>query len=100
MLRPGGVLTFTTQGESCLAHLDWYGPAFVAAEGEFRRALGADGVAFVPYRRRRTYGITLHTQRYVEQVMSERFAPGLVLLRFKERGWNAHQDVWSYQRKA
>ena len=36
------------------------------------------------------YGITLHARRYVERVMSERFAPGIVLFRFKERGWNAH----------
>jgi len=100
VLCPAGLLMFTTQGESCLAHLDWYGPEFVAAETEFRRALAENGVGFVPYRRWAVYGITLHARRYVERVMSERFAPGIVLLRFKERGWTAHQDVWSYVRAA
>jgi SAM-dependent methyltransferase len=98
VVRPSGILTFTTQGESCLAHLDWYGPAFAAAEAEFRRVLATDGIAFVPYPRRRDYGITLHARSYVERMMSDRFASTLVFLRFKERGWNAHQDVWSYQR--
>jgi len=56
VLRPGGLLVFTTQGESCLAHLDWYGLEFVAAAAEFRRALAQDGVGFVPYRHQRAYG--------------------------------------------
>src|SRR5262249_28903957 len=35
-LRPGGHLVFTTQGETCLGHLDWYGPTFGTAEAWYR----------------------------------------------------------------
>ncbi|HZP42694.1 MAG TPA: hypothetical protein VFD84_14450 [Candidatus Binatia bacterium] len=30
--------------------------------------------------------------------MAERFGRHLVRVRFQERGWNGHQDVWSYSR--
>ena len=33
----GGVLVFSTQGETCLNHLNWYGTEFVAAAEHFRR---------------------------------------------------------------
>jgi SAM-dependent methyltransferase len=61
IVRPDGLLIFSTQGESCLAHLDWYGPEFVAAADEFRTGVRRDGAAFVPYRGRRDYGITILT---------------------------------------
>src|SRR5262249_41864877 len=38
-VRPRGLLVFSTQGESCLAHLDWYGPEFVAAAEELRSSV-------------------------------------------------------------
>ncbi len=104
-LTPRGVLVFTTQGDSCLRHLDWYGPEFVAAEEAYHQGLVREGVWFAPYRRKRvasaqsptdgTYGITLHTERYINAVLSRL---GLALVRFGEREMERHQDVWSAQR--
>src|SRR5262249_22691212 len=69
IVRPDGLLIFSTQGESCLAHLDWYGPEFVAAADEFRTGVRRDGAAFVPYPGRRDYGITILTPRAVEALV-------------------------------
>jgi SAM-dependent methyltransferase len=99
-LRQHGILVFSTQGESCLSHLDWYGPEFAAAEHTYRREVAATGIYFLPYARARSrdYGITIHARAFVEVSMRERFARELTLVRFAERGWDKHQDVWSYQR--
>jgi SAM-dependent methyltransferase len=97
-VRPGGLLVFSTQGESCLAHLDWYGPEFVAAADEFRAHVARAGSHFVPYRGRRDYGITILTPRAVETIVLPDVTPALTLVRFAERGWDRHQDVWAYQR--
>jgi SAM-dependent methyltransferase len=94
----GGLLVFSTQGKSCLAHLGWYGPEFSAAEEEFRAGVRRDGAYFVPYRRTPDYGITIHTQRYVEALVQSLAEPPFRLVRFAERGWDQHQDVWTCQR--
>jgi hypothetical protein len=94
-VRPGGCLVFTTQGETCLSHLDWYGKDFGDGEAWYRREVERSGVAFRPYPRRHRYGITIHSRSYIEQVMEARYA-GLELVGFRERGWDAHQDVWAY----
>jgi len=93
-----GVLIFSTQGESCLDHLDWYGPTFARAEAAYRDEIERAGVCFLPYPGRIDYGVTIHARGYVEKAMSDRHHPVLRLLRFEERGWDAHQDVWSYGR--
>jgi hypothetical protein len=94
-LSPAGHLVFTTQGESCLDHLGWYGPSFLKAEGTFRRLVRESGVAFVPYPGHTNYGITIHAREYVDATIARRFGD-LRLLGYKERGWDNHQDVWSY----
>src|SRR4029450_6397039 len=40
-LELGGLLVFSTQGGSCLAHLDWYGSEFVLAAAAFRESCEA-----------------------------------------------------------
>jgi len=98
-LAPGGLLVFSTQGASCLDHLGWYGHHFGEARPAFERRLERDGVAFVPYPSRRDYGVTLHARERLADDLAAAF-PDLTLLRFAERGWDAHQDVWSYRRRA
>ena len=95
-LRPRGMIVFSTQGESCLAHLDWYGEEFVSATAIFRASCDSAGAAFVPYRGTPSYGITIMTRPYVERLVARRFGEALRLIRFAERGWDQHQDVWSY----
>jgi SAM-dependent methyltransferase len=98
VLRPRGLLVFSTQGESCLAHLEWYGSEFLAAAEELRSGVQSQGGGFVPYRGRRHYGIAILARRYVEAMMQAQLGDGLRLVRFVERGWDRHQDVWCYQR--
>jgi SAM-dependent methyltransferase len=97
-LSPQGQLIFSTQGATCLEHLSWYGDHFRDAEPIFRRQFAEAGVAWVPYPRSSTYGITLHARDRLSDEMVTRFGDTLSLVRFAERGWDDHQDVWSYQR--
>lgn len=98
LLLPEGQLIFTTQGESCLQHLDWYGERFARAASTYRARLDADGACFQPYSKSSVYGITLHTRDFVERTMHWEFGTTLRLVRFAERGWDRHQDVYSYIR--
>lgn len=99
VLRPKGQLIFTTQGATCLEHLSWYGQHFDDAEALFRRQLADYGVAFVPYPGRSEYGITLHARERLTRDIVSRFGDALSLVRFVERGWDRHQDVWTYARR-
>jgi len=96
-LAPGGVLVFTTQGESCLAHLGWYGERFARLEKTFREAVLTTGACFVPYHRQTRYGVAIHARSWVAGLVSTRYGDRLQPLRFVERGWDRHQDVWTYQ---
>lgn len=99
-LRRGGLLIFSTQGATCLAHLDWYGPEFIEAASEFSAEVERTGIHFVPYRRvgKPDYGITIHAKWFIEKAMAEQFMNTTTFVRFEERGWDRHQDVWTYQR--
>jgi Methyltransferase domain len=94
-LCPRGHLVFTTQGESCMNHLEWYGPEFKAAEASIREQVLSRGIGFLPYRGKATYGICIHSQQYVSTTMREHFRH-LRLVEHKERAWDHHQDVWAY----
>jgi SAM-dependent methyltransferase len=96
-LRPNGLLIFTTQGESCLEHLDWYGADFARIEHEYRRHLAEQGHHFSPYARSARYGVALHARRFIEAEIRARHGGHLELVRFSERGWDRHQDVWTYK---
>jgi len=100
VLAPSGLLIFSTQGVTCLKHLSWYGVHFAKAEKEFRHQLEKDGVAWVPYPGREDYGITLHARESLKGRIETVLGDHVSLVRFAERGWDAHQDVWSYQRSA
>lgn len=96
-LVPGGLLVFSTQGESCLDHLDWYGERFKRHEAEFRHAVGACGRHFVPYPGADRYAIAIQSRSWIDRLVERTFGTDLSLLRFAERGWNGHQDVWTYR---
>jgi SAM-dependent methyltransferase len=99
-LAPRGVLVFSTQGESCLRHLDVYGAHFAHAEAHYRTRLAAEGAAYLDYPGHRGYGITLHAGAALRASLEARFGQTATLVRFAERGWDRHQDVWSLQRLA
>lgn len=98
-LYDGGLLIFTTQGESCLGHLDWYGPRFAAAEAQYVAGLKQFGSWHLPYGEG-SYGVTLHSVPYLREMMSHTHGDALRCIRFSERGWDKHQDVWTYQQSA
>jgi SAM-dependent methyltransferase len=99
-LDDGGVLVFTTQGEGCLDEpgLGAYCERFVEIEGEMREEFSRRGFCFAPYEAGGAYGTAVHSREYVERVMRDRFAGRLAPVRFAERGWDGHQDVWAYRR--
>jgi SAM-dependent methyltransferase len=107
-LAPRGVLVFTTQGESCLAHLDWYGAEFVDGAADLRAAVSRAGAGFVAYQRKAAasaqspsdgrFGITILARTWVERTMAA-VDPSLALVRFAERGLQRHQDVWAFARR-
>jgi hypothetical protein len=97
-LLPGGLLVFTTQGESCLDHLGWYGERFARLASTYRDTVGRTGRCFVPYAGQPGYGVTIHARAHVEALARKRFGATLQPLRFAERGWDRHQDVWTFLR--
>lgn len=98
-LLPNGLLVFSTQGESCLRHLEIYGPTFSAASEHYRRSLAAKGVAYLDYPRHRGYGIALHGVETLRATLANRFAGRADVVRYADRGWDQHQDVWSLRRR-
>jgi SAM-dependent methyltransferase len=96
-LAPEGLLVFTTQGESCLEHLGWYGERFARFDASIRDAVRHTGTSFVPYPRRSSYGVAIHARSWVAGLVRARFGDRLRPVRFAERGWDHHQDVWTYQ---
>jgi SAM-dependent methyltransferase len=96
-MAPGGLLLFSTQGESCLEHLDWYGASFKLLEATYRREIAKTGTCFRPYPKDAQYGVTLHARSYIEDLMATRFGARTALIRFAERGWDHHQDVWTFR---
>ncbi len=100
-LNPGGVMVFTTQGPTCLEHLQAYGPVFPPREADYRNAVAGAGEYFSPYEDATPgYGITLYRRDHFESRMAAVQGGCLRLLRYAERGWDNHQDCWGFQAQA
>jgi SAM-dependent methyltransferase len=99
-LRKGGVLIFTTHGESCLTRpgLSAYGKRFQVLRTRMEAEFHRDGWCYAPYDDRGYYGITIHSESYVKNLLATEIPGNLQLVRFQARGWHDHQDVWSFRR--
>jgi SAM-dependent methyltransferase len=98
-LQPGGLLVFSAQGPSCLKHIPFYGFVFEDKSEEFARQFAKKGTAYLPYfETAPDYGIALLSEAFVKGEMARRCGPQIEFLRCAERGWDAHQDVWSFRR--
>ncbi len=99
-LREGGVLIFTTHGESCFARpgLSAYGKRFRVIGDRMKADFYRDGFCYSPYEDTGYYGITVHSEDYVKNLMATNVSDRLQLVRFQARGWHDHQDVWSYRK--
>jgi hypothetical protein len=51
----------------------------------------------VPYPGADRYGIAIQSRSWIDRLVERTFGTDLSLLRFAERGWNGHQDVWTYR---
>jgi SAM-dependent methyltransferase len=96
-LSPGGVLVVTTHGESCLDHLYAYGEDIASAEAAYRDGMARHGMHFAPYEGAIDWGITLHTHAWVENAVRSVSGDTLTPLGFRPRGWDHHQDVFSFR---
>jgi SAM-dependent methyltransferase len=95
-LVPGGVLVFTTHGESCLEHMQAYGPDIEAARSDYDEGMRSRGMHFAPYQGSTEWGITLHSRDYIERTVRELFAGQLRQVQYLRRGWDDHQDVFAF----
>lgn len=99
ILRPRGVLVFSTCGETCLNELHIHGWMFAQKEKEFREGVASEGIAFFPYYANDPkWGVTIQTRDRIERFMQEKFGGGMKLVRFAQRGLDHHQDVYAYQK--
>jgi SAM-dependent methyltransferase len=99
-LRPGGVLVFTTHGESCFTRpgLRAYGKPFRAAADRMKADFQRKGYCYAPYDDTGYYGITLHSEDYIKKHVTTNVSDRLQLVRYQARGWHDHQDVWSFRK--
>ena len=99
-LRPGGLLLFSTQGESCLDHLHLYGPMFAGLEADFRQRVADSGSAYADYDPAQPgYGIAVYQADKLRAALTGD-DPAHAPLRFVShapRGWDNHQDLWAFQ---
>jgi SAM-dependent methyltransferase len=100
VLDDRGLLIFTTQGQGYLTDrgLPPHSKRFRAITGQLKEGFHKDGYCYTPLSPSGYYGLAFHSNNYIERLMAEHFRNEVKLLRFKERGWDGRQDVWSYQR--
>jgi SAM-dependent methyltransferase len=99
-LNPGGLMVFTTQGESCFTDpgLAGYGKQFPLIEHQLRTDFALNGHCHTPYKPGGYYGMAIYSEAYLKAEMADRFPGQVKLVRHAARGWDNHQDVWSYQK--
>lgn len=99
ILRPKGVLVYSTCGDTCLDQLHIHGWMFAQKEKEFREQVVSRGIGFFPYYSNDPkWGVAIQSKSYVEKLIEEKFQGKLKFVRYKQRGLDDHQDVWTYQK--
>ena len=114
LLKPGGLLIFTTHGDQTLHRLQtgYYGNRFKEDASEIIEKFNQIGFAFIPYEKEEVeilpfnfvrasdFGMTWMSQQYVDNLVSQISGGGVTLLRHLPLGWDHHQDVYYFQRKS
>ncbi|HVU75063.1 MAG TPA: class I SAM-dependent methyltransferase [Mycobacteriales bacterium] len=97
VIRPGGVLVFTTHDVERLGHLAEYDPAAPAEEARLRAEIAATGHAYMRYPHHKgEYGLAFQTP---ERTATDAAEHGFAVLSHRTRGWDGHQDVVVCQRQ-
>ena len=97
VLKARGLLIFSTHGESCLEQSLESNHQCKTLQTYTGRLL-REGVCYIARDPLGYYGTTLHSTPYIKKLLHEKFSKALRFVRFSKRGWDNHQDVWSYQK--
>jgi SAM-dependent methyltransferase len=101
-LAPGGILLFSTHGESCVDNAQRYGPEFAGVEADIRGELDRAGVSYRPYIyvKDASYGVTWHTEAYVDRMVQDVTGAAFTRIGFEPQGVERHQDLHVFRRSA
>ncbi len=102
VLRPEGVLVFSSHGEQALHELDHYAPGLEARRAEVVGPLERTGHAYVPYRHYGgdAYGVAFHTTAEVDRTITSALGGSTRRLLHRPAGWGGHQDLHAFQKLA
>jgi len=96
ILETDGILILTMHGEfSIEVSQAYYGINLSEAD---KQSIRNGGYYFSPYANSENYGISVCLKGYVLEEINHLFGNNLRLIRYKERGWDNHQDVYCFQR--
>jgi len=100
LLKPGGVLLFTTMGSTSAIHTERYGTRWVALSTRIASDLHERGFSFHPYGyySDSDYGMAWETFEHTTALIRRLHGDSLRLLQFSEAAGDGHQDVYVYQR--
>ena len=112
ILKPKGILVFTTHGEKTLERLQegYYGERFQSLAPEILDEFINRGFSFTPYEREEVdflpfdfqraddFGMTWMSDTYVDNLIQDVSNGSLKKLKYKSLGWDSHQDTYYYQR--
>ena len=100
-LEDNGLLIITTHGKYAVEIFEKYwgnGPVPASRE-ELQKTLDQNnGFYFAPYPYLPSYGISISLKEYVDSLFDGLFREKAKIVRFAERGWDNHQDVFSIQK--
>jgi SAM-dependent methyltransferase len=102
LLKPGGILFFTTMGWASALQTERYGARWVAESSRIADELRERGFSFHPYGYYKDpdYGMAWETFEHTAGLIRRLHGDSLRLLQFSEGASDGHQDVYVYQRVA
>jgi len=98
-LNAKGVLVFTAHGDHSLSLMDLYISDHSDSNDKIKKIYDNEGFYYTPYDGNPHYGISLSRKDIVCKWAEEISKGNLELLRFKFRGWDNHQDVYTFIKK-
>jgi len=100
LLKPGGVLLFTTMGWTSATHTERYGARWMAKSSQIAAELRDRGFSFHPYGYYNDpdYGMAWQTFEHTVAMIRRLHGDSLRLLQFSEAAGDGHQDIYVYQR--
>jgi hypothetical protein len=113
LLRPGGLLVFTSHGEEAIrrAASGFFGARYQACAERIRADYAARGFCFIPYEdadfailpfsfeRRSEFGMTWMSEAYIAALVDDAGTGELQLLRFTPAAWEGVQDAAILRRR-